>query len=296
MQIARVSLRAPGVAIRMWLTSIVLCVIGNAFAGDDLAQRSDVNACLQEASSTLPDEASAALARIDGTPRKLLALRSYLRARNLESRWSWTEARISKYQGSPEQLRAQAALARVQARFSQLNPGYSLYVNSKVRSLDTQLARWDTNASVGIAADALAEDAEAACALDASRFARWLKGWHPPVPANLAAPGLSSHGQARAFDFQVQQGGQVIAGTDARTIDTVWKADGWARRLAQAIKEAGPAFDGPLRSPREPWHYAFHPQRVTQKGNPGTGMQEHDGSVRSHAGEPAEAVHDSDCD
>lgn len=249
-------------AIVASLVAAALLLAGNATAQAHRVRPGVLNSCLTQAGSSLPDEARFALDRIDGTSRKLLALGSYLRVRNLERRWSWTGARISAYQGSPEQLQARDALARVQARFSELNPGYTLYVNTKVRSLDTQLTRWNTNASVGVAADTLAEEAAVACTLDASRFARWLKRWRSPVPAHLAAPGLSAHGQARAFDFQVRQGDGIIAGTDSRTIDTVWQADGWAERLEQAIKEAGPAFDGPLRSPREPWHYAFHPQRV----------------------------------
>lgn len=277
------------------LAASALLFPGNGHAQDQATQTVALDTCLQQAQASLPEQVTTALDRIDGTPRKLLALGWYLRVRNPERRWSWTDARISAYQGSPEQLQAQDALARVQARFSELNPGYTLYVNTKVRSLDTQLARWNTNASVGVAADTLAQAAGVACTLDASRFARWLKRWRPPVPAHLAAPGLSAHGQARAFDFQVRQGDRIVAGTDSRTIDTVWKADGWAERLAQAIKQAGPAFDGPLRSPREPWHYAFHPQRVPRKDSPEAGMREQDGSAQPPIGGSAEAIHGSDC-
>ncbi len=267
MQIAKGYFIRPQAALRVLLVGVVTCIAGNVPAQDGMAESGNMQACLQQAASTLPAVARSALDRIDAAPRQLLALRSYLRVQHLERRWSWTEAEVDDYRGSPEQLQAQEALARVQSHFSALNPGYTLYVNTRVRSLDTQLARWNSNASVGAAADALADDAEAACKRDASGFAGWLKQWHPPVPARLAAPGLSAHGQARAFDFQVKQGESIIAGTDSHSIGTVWEADGWARRLAQAVHEAGPAFGGPLCSPREPWHYTFDPAVVPKQAD-----------------------------
>lgn len=298
---ADVSLSSLTPVTRMYLAGIILCLAGNVSARDAMAQRDHMSVCLQQAASTLPDVARSTLEHIVGTPRQLLALRSYLRVRDLEHRWSWTDAQISDYRESPEQLLAQQALAHVQARFSERNPGYALYVNTRVRSLDTQLARWNTNASVGAAADALDKDAEVACKTDASGFAQWLQGWQPPMPATLAAPGLSSHGQARAFDFQVQQGDRIIAGTDSGSIDTDWEAGDWAERLAQAIQDAGPAFEGPLCSPWEPWHYTFNPERMSKQGMskqdvPKQDVPKQDDPPQPPAGDAAEEVHDDVCD
>jgi hypothetical protein len=79
------------------------------------------------------------------------------------------------------------------------------------------------------------------------------------VAAALAAPGLSAHGQGRAFDFQIEHNGQVVAGTEAASARQRWDAPGWTQKLHQAMSKAGPHFTGPLVSPYEPWHYAYTP-------------------------------------
>lgn len=224
---------------------------------------SPIEHCLQSAAARVPMQAQTALMRIDGVPRKLLALRSYLRAdKDLALRWSWTEEQIRAYQASPEYARAMREITRVQRRFAELNPGYQLFVNLDVRSLDLQLLRWNENASVGVAADSLVASASLACKPGGQGFAAWLAAWQPSPPPNLAAPGLSPHGQARAFDFQVKQGDVLVAGTDARRIAQDWTRSGWTERLRRAVNEASPAFVGPLRAPNEPWHYAYAPERL----------------------------------
>jgi hypothetical protein len=215
--------------------------------------------CVARLLPLVPAPAAQALDRIPDPGRRLLAMQAYLRAHDITARWSWDEARIRAYHGSPAQLLAEAAIGKVQAAFAAANPGFRLHVNTQVRSLDLQLAHWNENASVGTAAAALAAEAEAACAAAPSRFGDWLRGWRPAVRANLAAPGLSPHGQARAFDFQViaQQGNALIAGTDSRRIEQDWRDGGWAERLRNAIVASGQPFVGPLASPDEPWHYAW---------------------------------------
>jgi hypothetical protein len=221
-------------------------------------------ACRDRAASALPPPAREILPRIQGLGGQLLALRSYLRARDLAARWSWTEAQIAAWQGSAAQRAAFDAVARVQRAFADRNPGYMVYANLQVRSLEVQLARWNGNASVLAAADALVPAARAACtaslASPAARFADWLLAWTPPAAPTLAAPGLSPHGQGRAFDFQVQKPDPVlVAGTDARRMQADWRDGGWEAKLAEAVRASGAAFTGPLRSPDEPWHYAFTP-------------------------------------
>lgn len=216
--------------------------------------------CRDAAAANLPAPARAALDRIEGGGRQLLALRGYLRASELGPRWSWDEAQVQAYQGSAEQQAAHAEVARVQARFAADNPGYQLHVNLQVRSLGEQLRTWNGNASVAAAAAALEADAVAACArAGADGFGAWLRGWQTPAPVNLAAPGLSAHGQGRAYDFQVMRGPVLVAGTDSAQVATRWVADGWAGRLAAAVRDSGAAFTGPLRSPDEPWHYSYVP-------------------------------------
>jgi hypothetical protein len=228
-----------------------------SMAGTDPA--ASAASCVAALLPAVPAQATQALERIPDPGRRLLAMQAYLRARDLPARWSWDEARIRAYQGSPGQQQAQAALDQVQAAFTAANPGYQLHVNTQVRSLDVQLAHWNDNASVGAAATALVEAATQACIAAPARFGDWLRGWRPPVPANLAAPGLSPHGQAHAFDFQViaDAGSALVAGTDSRRIDQDWRAAGWAEKLRLAIAASGQRFVGPLASPDEPWHYAW---------------------------------------
>ncbi|WP_372016551.1 hypothetical protein [Pseudoxanthomonas sp. 10H] len=219
-----------------------------------------LGACRQAAAHALPAPARDVLPRIDGEGRQLLALRSYLRARDLDARWSWSQARIDAYAGSDEQRTAHAEVAKVQSAFAAANPGYSLHVNLQVRSLDDQLRKWNTNASVARAAAALAAAAAEACARQGQAgFGRWLREWPTPSAVTLAAPGLSPHGQGRAYDFQVMRGGTLVAGTDSGSVRSRWVGDGWAGRLAAAVRASGAAFSGPLRSPDEPWHYQYEP-------------------------------------
>ncbi len=215
---------------------------------------------LQIAASLDPRPAQA-LARIYGEGRRLLALRGWLRAGpELGARWSWTAAEIAAYAASPEYAAAMTELDKVAAAFRAANPGYDLFVNREVRSLDLQVQRWNENASVGRVAAALDaavsaersrwpdKDEEAA----ARRLTVFLKSWTPPVPITLAVPGLSAHGRSSAFDFQVQRGNRTIAGTNAATARQQWDAPGWTQRLRDAVRVAGDRFAGLSKRPMNP--------------------------------------------
>jgi hypothetical protein len=214
-----------------------------------------------------------ALGRIDGTGRKLLALRSYLRSRgHLAERWSWTEEQIAAWQGSPEHSDLEREVERVKSVFAQENPGYELWVNPQVRSLDVQIASWNENPSVHEASEELLAKASDYVATTGYRavkperraadFANFLTGYVPTPTPTVAAPGLSPHGQMRAIDFQVHRDGQVVAGPKSATIAADWDAAGWSERLDQAVREGSAYFVGPLSTPREPWHYTYTPAIV----------------------------------
>ena len=217
---------------------------------------------------------SEVLSRIDGTGRRLLALRSYLRNDSeLEERWSWTQDQITAYEGSQEQRDLLQEIDRVRAVFVASNPGFDLYVNPQVRSLDTQIEHWNTNASVAAAADGILAAVQALIASPGFAAAPsqkatdalglFLSGYTPVPRLPIAAPGLSAHGQMREIDFQVHQGGRIVAGTSTAAIATDWEAGGWAARLDAAVRAASDRFTGPLESPREPWHYTYAPTAVT---------------------------------
>jgi hypothetical protein len=217
-----------------------------------------------------------ALARTDGTGRQLLALRSYVRsASHLAERWSWTQEEIEAFEGSPEQRDLQLEISRVRAAFVAANPGYELYVNSQVRSLDVQIEHWNHNESVAAAADEILAAAKALITspgfpADRPERARealkaFLAG-HTPVPTpTIAAPGLSLHGKMRAVDFQVHQGGRIVAGASTSAIPAEWEAAGWAAKLDVAVHAGSNKLIGPLASPSAPWHYTYVPDVVPPK-------------------------------
>ena len=217
----------------------------------------------------LPPVAREALPRIDSKPRQLLAVRGYLRAdRQLSSRWSWSAEEIRAYESSQEYRDLLAEIAAVRSRFETANPGYSLYANTTARSLDLQLQRWNSNASVGVIAERLQNAAVRELSAESYpatpdaratvRFANFLREWRPvPTAAPLAVPGLSLHGRSRAIDFQVTRNGQIIAPTEVAKVRSVWEQQGWAGKLAAAMHDS--RFVGPLQSPNEPWHYEYAP-------------------------------------
>jgi len=226
-------------------------------------------------SAQLDPRVAQTLVQLDDTGRQLLALRSYLRsAPHLAERWSWTQEQIEAFEGSPEQRDLQQEIDRVRTAFIAANPGFELYVNSQVRSLDVQIEHWNSNESVKAAAEEILAAAQALVlspGFPANRpeqaqeaLKAFLSG-HRPVPTpTIAAPGLSLHGQMRAIDFQVHQGGRVVAGPSTATIATDWAAAGWAAKLDSAVRAASDKFVGPQASPPAPWHYTYVPEAVAR--------------------------------
>lgn len=223
---------------------------------------------LDRISATLPPHTAETLARIDGTPRQLLAARAYLRAGEaLRSRWSWSAEEIRAHTQSAEYRALIDQTEQVRRRFEAQNPGYTLYANTEARSLELQVSRFNSNKSVERAADRLHASALAevfrpeydspADAKSVERFKEFLTRWRPPTAAALAAPGISRHGQLRAIDFQIMKDGAIVAPTDTATVKRNWDAPGWTEKLRLAM--SGTRFRGPLRSPYEPWHYEYDP-------------------------------------
>lgn len=224
---------------------------------------------IDAAAATLPDPARAALDRIPDQGDKLLATRSYLRsARTLESRWSWSKAQIEAYAKTDHYATAMAAVAAVSKAFEVKNPGYSLRVNTDVRSLDEQIDKWNANGSVEAAGNDLdaaatkwlADNPEA----KPEQFRAFLTDWKGATPT-LAAPGLSQHGRGLAFDFQVMDDGKAVAAADSGAIASAWRGatpgpGGWDARLREAVRLSTMPFDGPLQNPDEPWHYDYKPK------------------------------------
>lgn len=224
-----------------------------------------MQAWVDEVSVGLDNRATEALSRVVGADRRLLAVRAYLRAGDsLPERWSWSAQRLADYASTPEGRAANADIDAVAAAFAAANAGFTLEANRQPRSLEVQLAHWNENASVRSVAASLVDSLEkrfggGSQSPPADELRAALIGWAPAVATTLAAPGLSAHGQGRAFDFQVLHDGRVIAGLDAAAARLQWDAAGWTRKLHQAMNAAHGRFTGPLQSPYEPWHYAYNP-------------------------------------
>jgi hypothetical protein len=181
---------------------------------------------------------------------------------SLDDRWSWTDAQIHAYEGSVEQRDLQQEVGRVRAAFVAANPGYEIWVNPQIRSLEVQLDHWNRSESIQSAGANLldellvnlgaAEFAQASAAETCAAIGQFIRSHVPSPSPALAAPGLSPHGQMRPVDFQVHQAGRVIAGPSTAAI---WDAGGWADRVDDAVRKASRRFIGPLANPREPWHY-----------------------------------------
>jgi hypothetical protein len=220
---------------------------------------------VQTASQGLEPRVIDTLQRISSADRRLLALRAYLRAGDtLVQRWSWSEQRLDAYPDTAEGKAAAADIDAVAAAFTAANPGFTLEVNRKPRSLELQIAHWNANESVGSAAAALAASLQERFGGNPTpsmeQLRQELTAWKPSVAVTLAAPGMSAHGQGRAFDFQVARGAQIIAGVEAASASRQWDAAGWTRKLRAAVSAAGDHFTGPLDWPYEPWHYAYAPK------------------------------------
>ena len=240
-------------------------------AGPSLAASASLQEYLLAVTHDLPPPARQALQRIDEAPRRLLAVRGYLRAgQQLTSRWSWSSEEIRLYEASQEYRDLLAEIVAVRSRFEAQNPGYSLYANTAARSLDVQLQRWNSNRSVGVIAGRLQDAAASELTGDAYpahpdvkatvRFGEFLRAWRPvPAAAPLAVPGLSLHGRSRAIDFQIARGERIVAPTEVAKVRSVWEQQGWSGKLAAVMRDTH--FIGPLRSPNEPWHYEYEESR-----------------------------------
>lgn len=252
-------MRAPLAAC---LFTVAIGAWSTAGAGVCTRDSSRLDAQFQRLQRAQPEQVSGTLDAIDGFGRKLLALRSYLRQQNLAARWSWTQAQIDAYRRSPDYQTLLAEIEAIRVRFESANPGYQLYANTEVRSLDQQIERWNENDAVAAIAERLGTEVCAGVNPQRREALRaFLLAWQPPVRAPLAAPGLSSHGRARAIDFQIHQGNRVVAGPETARIESDWVRHGWSARLASAVRGVSGKFEGPLKSPDEPWHYEYDPQK-----------------------------------
>jgi hypothetical protein len=202
----------------------------------------------------------------DAQPVQLLALRRYLRltGKAVQANWAWSpeQAQQLMRQGQAKLLADEAA--KVQRNFAVANPGHTLAI-SPLRSLLRQVRLWNANGVVQTAATVLYSSMlkelkktaypDSPTGTSIATFALVLKKSTVTPEPTSAAPGTSDHGQMHAVDFVVMRGALVVAGTESNSIERVWKADGWEKKLIQATR--GTKLTGPLKSPYEPWHWTI---------------------------------------
>lgn len=227
----------------------------------------------------LPEFVQATLERIPDFRRRLLAMGTYFRKlESLESEWAWTHNEAADFKLTEEYARMLVEIEKVKQTFAERNPGYKLQVNIGARSLQAQLRSWNTVRSVRRSANDFADSCRAAMSdtllfsptpdsIALKRFRGFLERCELPeegVPS-VAVPGLSKHGQLRAFDFKIVKGGRLIAGTTTATIPSRWDEPGWTGKLREAIAACSDRFEGPLSAPYEPWHYTYLIDPVEKK-------------------------------
>lgn len=229
--------------------------------------------------------------QVKDSDRFLMALVAYLKvveSGKLDKKWTWDDEKIAAWKKTPERKEVENAVAAVAAKFAALpeiaGTGRTLTGGAKPRPLNKQIDYWNGNGSAkklgGILRRGLLEEiqkpeyTDPPDAASAAAFKKLLVGGWPnsylisqkkkekldSIFTTNAAPGLSDHGQMRAIDFHVKvPGGKDFhPGGDER-----WESSGMAGLLKKAIEsynaEKGrKVFDGPLKSPNEPWHYDYN--------------------------------------
>ena len=187
---------------------------------------------------------------------------------SIDDNWAWSNQHMEEFKKTAEFTKMKKAVADVKAAFAAQNAGYTLGVDpDKVRSLETQIKLWNQNHTVHkLGRELKTKLLKALETLPDTPDEASLKAFKKVLvearlsgtPSN-ATPGLSQHGQAKAFDFVVSKGRDVVAGTVTATIQEKWENAGWTAKLKKAVQDAGGKFVGPLPRPRA---LALHLQGV----------------------------------
>ncbi len=226
------------------------------------------------------------LGQIPDLNRRLLCLHRYIRIldkRNgkwVDDHWAFTKDDYKEWQKTDDFKLRGREIKAIQDRFTHSNKGYKLIAGSKFRPLAKQIDNWNENKSVRLNSEAYFNMAltelkkPSYCGLDTfldtrnpkctesevtsiQSFYKFLNRDYRPKPSLMVAtPGFSNHGTGLAIDFVVKKsdGTVIVSATDA----SKWTSSGWAEKLASAMRGAA-HFNGPLKTPNEPWHWTFDP-------------------------------------
>ncbi len=176
-----------------------------------------LKAHVDEIEKGLDAQIQGALTGMQLMERRVLAVRGYLRfpsmgRGSIADNWTWSNQDMEDFKKSAEFTRMRSAVSDVKTTFAAQNSGHTLSVDpDKVRSLEKQVSLWNQNASVqklgrelkGKLQKALEKLPDTPDATSLAAFKKVLvEAGLSGSPTN-ATPGLSQHGQAKAFDFVV---------------------------------------------------------------------------------------------
>lgn len=213
------------------------------------------------------------LNKIPQMDRKVLAIWAYKRfeeKKDIKAYWTWDSDQIAAYNASETKDIVESAVKGVATEFKSILSGHKLYGAADPRPLSEQAYYWRTRDSVGGYATSLND--KLLYELQKERYTddydgylefvhllavRWASG--VLVEPKTAVPGLSPHGQMRAIDFHVFRDGVKVATSGGADH---WISSGFDAALKKAVKaynnkKGREVFDGPLKSPKEPWHYNY---------------------------------------
>ncbi|MBI4906666.1 MAG: D-alanyl-D-alanine carboxypeptidase family protein [Acidobacteria bacterium] len=210
--------------------------------------------------------------------RRLAALRGYLRfqaaGKDFDDVWAWSSDEIKAFKGSEEQKTAKAFIDKVRSAFdarSEMSAkSYKLVARAKPRSLEEQIKLWNNNGSAktigkklwDFVDNKLAEYPDTPDLPSVESFVKMITEEAKNLPAATnATPGLSAHGHLKAIDFHVTQNGNKVLHSGGADY---WRSTGADDALKAAVTTVNnnsgrKVFDGPLKSPDEPWHYSYIP-------------------------------------
>ena len=218
--------------------------------------------------ATLDPRLQRAIAKIRAGERRYLAVRGYVRReKRVHTHWSWTAKEAAEFRKTEEYRAMMDTIAAIKRRFAATNPGHRLEVVTDIRTLENQIGKWNTVASIAVSGREVIDTSlvvladttypEIPDSSATARFRAFLNGYELVNTPTVAVPGFSDHGQLRAFDFRIYRGRRLVAGTTTATIPGTWESPGWSCRLNEIVCATGDVFHGPLYEPYEPWHYTW---------------------------------------
>ena len=201
---------------------------------------------------------AATLKEIEGTPRRLLAARAYLRAgEGLRNRWSWSAEEIrahtqsAEYRALIEETEQVRRASRRRIRVTRCTPTPRRAASSCRSRASIATSRWQTRRE-SLHKQAFVEIAKPRMARrprreSVERFKKFLTRLASADGRGARGAGDFTSRQLRAIDFQIMKDGAIVAPTETATVKRNWDAPGWTEKLQAAV--CGQHFAGRCNRP-----------------------------------------------